>query len=366
MKVTVKGYLNVRVGKPSVNAPTYHYLIPGAELEVDGVLYDGDKVEGIDKWMKDGAGNYYWAGGINSDIVLSLSKKTSPAWFTQLNIESIWQKYGVKGEDITVAVLDTGVDINNKELSTTINGNNFWVAQNFDSPCNNINDLNGHGTRCASLIGARNLYDFNIGVAPKCNLLYCKISCDEEEPTLQSILDAIKWAIEKGSEIISISYFFCFDNDKEKQSFEESLNEIIAGKEVFLFACSGNNADSNNTLVKDYYPAAFNSFISVGATNGMKYSNITVENSNTIIHAPGIDIDSYGLKAIPDKASGTSFSTPIVAGIIALVIAKCKKLDRTWTVNQVKDSLFQTADLLDGFQDKKLINPTELFNKFFI
>jgi len=42
MKVTVTKYLNVRVGKPSVNAPCYQYLAPGSELEMHGNLYKGD------------------------------------------------------------------------------------------------------------------------------------------------------------------------------------------------------------------------------------------------------------------------------------------------------------------------------------
>lgn len=66
MKVAVKYYLNVRIGRPSVNAPCQQYLIPGNEIEVDGKLYDGDQFEGTYKWMKDEAGNYYWAGGLIS------------------------------------------------------------------------------------------------------------------------------------------------------------------------------------------------------------------------------------------------------------------------------------------------------------
>ena len=58
MKVTVKDYLNVRVGKPSVNAPCYQYIAPGSEIEVDGKLYTGDMYDGSDQWMKDEGGNY--------------------------------------------------------------------------------------------------------------------------------------------------------------------------------------------------------------------------------------------------------------------------------------------------------------------
>ena len=58
MKVTVTKYLNVRVGKASVNAPSYQYLAPGTILEVEDKTYKGDKYEDKDDWLKDAAGNY--------------------------------------------------------------------------------------------------------------------------------------------------------------------------------------------------------------------------------------------------------------------------------------------------------------------
>ncbi|SHK70613.1 hypothetical protein SAMN04488028_107198 [Reichenbachiella agariperforans] len=63
MKVTVTKYLNVRVGKPSVNAPCYQYLAPGSEIEVGEKLYLGDSYDGMDTWYRDEADNYYWSGG---------------------------------------------------------------------------------------------------------------------------------------------------------------------------------------------------------------------------------------------------------------------------------------------------------------
>ena len=66
MKVLVKHFLNVRAGKPSVNAPCYQYLAPGSEVEVDGKLYKGDQFEGINTWLKDDVDNYYWSGGVEN------------------------------------------------------------------------------------------------------------------------------------------------------------------------------------------------------------------------------------------------------------------------------------------------------------
>jgi hypothetical protein len=71
MKVTVKDFLNVRVGKPSVNAPTFQFLAPGSILDVEEKFFDGDKLEGNSLWVKDEADNYYWSGGIQRDHITS-------------------------------------------------------------------------------------------------------------------------------------------------------------------------------------------------------------------------------------------------------------------------------------------------------
>ena len=92
MKITVTKFLNVRVGKPSLNAPCYQYLAPGSELQTDGNLYKGDSYDGIDTWMKDNAGNYYWSGGVekenlNNQLLADISGKW---WLKNYNIPEIW------------------------------------------------------------------------------------------------------------------------------------------------------------------------------------------------------------------------------------------------------------------------------------
>ena len=88
MKVTVTKYLNVRVGKPSVNAPCYQYLAPGSILDVDGNIYKGDVFDGINTWLKDDSGNYYWVGGLDKDNFKNqlLTKITDKWWLQNFNI----------------------------------------------------------------------------------------------------------------------------------------------------------------------------------------------------------------------------------------------------------------------------------------
>lgn len=359
MKVTIKEYLNVRVGKPSVNAPCYQYLAPGSIIEVDGKLYEGDKFEGNNLWVKDLQNNYYWSGGIIETLVSSQSKITF-SWFKELKIEEIWQKYNSKGKNVTVAILDTGLNLKNKDFEA-LTPEQYYVVPSMAQydVCNTINDLVGHGTRCASIVGARNKLNFNIGIAPEIKLLIGKISCEKEIPIEKELLDTIQWAVNKGAEIISISYSFNLPNPTD---FEEKLAKIVQNKEVFIFASSGNKETTDdNWESKELFPAMSKYCISVGASYQGEVHKMTRQNSRTTIHAPGIQIESYGLSETPNPENGTSFSTPIVAGVMALAISYLKSKNKNWTSEQLITTLYQTGDNTQ-FENKKIINPSKLFS----
>src|SRR6186713_2671560 len=100
MKVTVKdNFLNVRIGRPSVNAECHQFLAPGSVIDVDGKLYPGDRFHGIDTWYKDAAGNYYWSGGVGSgDVKFNYN--------TLLGLPD--PICATKGDGVVVAIIDSG------------------------------------------------------------------------------------------------------------------------------------------------------------------------------------------------------------------------------------------------------------------
>ncbi len=365
MKVIVKEYLNVRVGKPSVNAPTYQYLAPGSQLDVDGVLYNGDLFEGNNKWLKDEVSNYYWAGGINlKDTFLEdRNNKVSFNWFKQLKIEEIWEQYKEKGANVTVAVLDTGFNSENLDLSLAVTKSTVLLNYVNAPKCNDITDKNGHGTRCASIIGSRNNNQYRIGIAPECKLLIGKISCNREIREHLSILKGIEWAIDNGAEIISISYGIVFDDIEKKKDFETKLLKIVFGKKVLIFASAGNNSDTK-PMFGENYPASFPCCISIGSTDNGLFSPLTLQSSSTIIHAPGVNIESYGLESTPSPDTGTSFSTPIVAGIVALAVSYYKKKhNNDWDPKELMKIVYATSSPL--VDNKKMIEPLAIFKKIY-
>jgi subtilisin family serine protease len=361
MKVTVKKYLNVRVGKASLNAPCYQYLAPGSELEVDGNLYKGDTYEGVDTWLKDAAGNYYWSGGIEKIINLIDQPlgnlKQSYQWFKDLGIEQIWSKYNEYGDNAMVAILDTGYDINNSDLPVPFLSKVF--VKDNSNPIT-IQDKVGHGTYCVSLI-ADNNKNFNIGIAPQSKTLIGKVSHVGEFPDFNLILDAIDWAIKAGADIISISLGLPLDNQTKIEGLQSTFNQIVQNKNVLIFASSGNSM-SGQIISKEFYPASFENCASVGTVQNNKLHNITVRSNKTILHTLGIDVEGYVLNNIIAKQSGTSISTPIIAGLMALAVSFVKKKNNgQWNSNELLDKLILTGDPLETFPNKKEVNILKFF-----
>ena len=83
-----------------------------------------------------------------------------------LGIPSVWSV--TQGEGVKVAVLDTGIDSDHPDLAEAIVGGRDFTGDG-------IEDVNGHGTHCAGIVGAR-MNDIGfIGVAPKADLLIGKV-----------------------------------------------------------------------------------------------------------------------------------------------------------------------------------------------
>jgi subtilisin family serine protease len=224
-----------------------------------------------------------------------------------------------------------------------------------------MNDENGdrHGTRCASIVGAANKRDWIVGIAPEARLLIGKLSISGALPKFKYILDGISWAIDKGADIVSVSYFEELDAN-EAATFQQQLSQLVQGKEILIFACAGNTSIPNKSA--EYYPASFTDCVSVGAsTLGGQISPITVLNGKTILHAPGDDIESYGPDDKPSPLSGTSFSTPIIAGIAALAVSFLKQKHGGWDSNSLLKKMISTASPINNNPNKKIINITNLF-----
>jgi len=350
MKVTITKYLNVRVGKPSVNAPCYQYLAPGSELEVDGHLYPGDKFEGIETWMKDDAGNYYWSGGIEkvhlySSVIQNISDKW---WIKDYQIPDIW-KMGLMGKGIKIAILDTGISYPHPALD--LDPQLFYDASKSPS---GVKDNFGHGTHCAGIIKAANNISSIIGIAYEAILYVGKVTNDDFGDKIEYLVDGIIWAISQSVDIISISKGDPFGGNGK---LEQVINE--ANRAGILIVAAAGNKEQGFPDDHIYYPARYSATLSVGGVDDKK--NIlsdTIVSNETNIFAPGKEIFSTYLNAGYCNLSGSSQAAPYLAAVAALLLEHKRKSTPSLKANEIKNIILNNSE---RFLYGSIINPIKLF-----
>jgi len=252
----------------------------------------------------------------------------------KISLPLAWET--IKGGNIIVAVIDTGIDYNHSDLSANIYSKG-WDFVNND---NDAMDDNGHGTHVAGIIGA--VTNNNIGVAGTCwnvKLLPVKILDKDGSDTVVDVLAmGILYAIDNGAKIINMS----FGGNGLSKTEEKSL-EIANSSGCVLVAASGNGGEDSIGDRQVCYPAAYTSvpIIAVGASdendNKASFSNYGPE--LTLI-APGVNIYSTLPNNYYGYMSGTSMATPFVSGICALILSLKPEL----VPGQVKDIIKDSCD----------------------
>ena len=222
---------------------------------------------------------------------------------------------GRYGEGITIAIIDTGVDINHPDLKDRIVGVKNFTSDDKYNP-SNVSDYVGHGTGVASIIGANGNI---IGVAPKCNLLILK-ALTRSGGRMAWVTDAINYAVSQGVDIINMSLGSTNKDDNMYMAIKKAIN-----KNIMVVTACGNNGDGKGNTVEINYPAGFNECISVGSISySRRCSRFSASNNAVDLATFGEGLNSRGvLMCYPNglykENKGTSFSCPFVSGSLALL-----------------------------------------------
>ena len=238
-------------------------------------------------------------------------------YLNYLNLNNIWENN--KGNGITIAVIDSGVDYDHPDLSGKISELSYNatldlvvkdnVLENGEYDWSLIDDEYGHGTAVTGVIAAKMNNSIGIvGIAPNVNILTIKAETDAFGYFYTSdLVFGIYYAIEQNVDIINMSFGSNFDY------FSEAI-KLAKLSDITCVAAAGNDSTASLT-----YPAADPNVIGVGALAADSYELAEYSNygDNTNIVAPGtvyttLKDGSYGEK------EGTSFAAPIVSAILAL------------------------------------------------
>lgn len=259
-----------------------------------------------------------------------------------LQAESAWKIS--KGNGVTVAVIDSGVNAEHVDLrNNVLQGKDFVDGDNDASP---VGD--DHGTGMASVIAGHGhgpgAADGVMGLAPEAKILPIRANIEGES----GFADEIRYAVDHGASIINISMDIRDWRSKAGGPPEDLAAISYALKrDVLIVAGTGNEGDR-----RVGFPAMAPGVLAVG---GINRSGTIWDESNygaeVLLTAPATSIVGAGWPGNKLRiGDGTSDSTAFVSAAAALLRSKFPDL----TAGQIANRLIKTAVLPDSAKDLSL------------
>lgn len=255
------------------------------------------------------------------------------SWTRTVNLPDAWSVSSGDPETV-VAVVDSGIRADHPDLQgKVVEGRNFAEDAPDES---DTTDVLGHGTGVAGIVAATG--DNGVGVAGSAmnvKLMPLKVGNDNGAPVSQ-IAQAVEHAVDNGADVINLS----LGSETESARLRQSL-DYAEQNDVIAVAASGNEPDTPT------FPGSWSTTISVGATtlDGSEMAQFSSRVSVTDLVAPGENVlSTYWTQQDGNTyayLAGTSFATPIVSGVAALLDSVNPDLD----VHQIRGIMRETAQL---------------------
>lgn len=272
-----------------------------------------------------------------------------------VDVESLYQQK-IFGENITVAVIDTGIY---PHLDFIFPKNRIIAFKDFVNGKTYPYDDNGHGTFVAgALCGGGVVNKKYMGVAPKVNVVSLKALNSNGETGALTILEAMQWIFDNRKKynikVVCMSFGAnpLRTSDPLKRGAERLWNDGIV-----VVSAGGNSGPEGETIKS---PGISPKIITVGALDDHRNENDEFDEKLFSVAefssrgpafsflkpdclASGVNIKGLkNSKELFTKMSGTSVSTPIVAGVCALICEKYSGI----SPNRVKYLLLKNAQTL--------------------
>lgn len=278
---------------------------------------------------------------------------TQISWhLLEINAENAWD-VSQGDTNIVVAIVDDAVRTTHEDIAPNLwvnhdeipdnqmdddgdgmvdNINGFDVADGNPNP-NPPSGSHGHGTFVAGCASAAT--DNGTGIASigfNCRLMAIKASQDNNGQTIDAGYLGVQYAAASGADVINMSW-----GSSQNSSFGQQVIFSAQNSGAVLVAGAGNDNTDN-----EFFPAAYEGVIAVGSIDqGGGKSGFSNYGSWIDLVAPGV---VYSTAAGNDESynisGGTSFSSPIVAGLAALVKAYNPELTASDIVTCLTSSAF--------------------------
>jgi len=242
----------------------------------------------------------------------------------------------ITGSGVTIAIIDTGVDLTHPDLSA-----NLVASYDFVDSDGTPQDGNGHGTNVAGIAAAA-LNGIGVsGVAPAAKILPVRVLNNSGSGSTSNVANGVIYAADR-AQILNLSLGSVYPNT----TLQNAINYAANTKGRLVVAASGNCGDSNypwngcTAQNQPSYPAAWSNVLAVAATdNSNAHASFSTSGSYVDVAAPGVDIYNTYIGNSYYYESGTSQATPHVAGLAALIWSKYP----SYTAAQVWNRITSTA-----------------------
>ena len=259
-------------------------------------------------------GGGVFGGGVNSSYLVH----NQDAW-NQIELFDAHRFTTRLGQNVKVAVVDTGADVNHKLLDGSFSPSNEWkdyIDADFDPSDELGGNFSGHGTAVSGII---------LQVAPNAEILPIRILDIDGTGDMDDLISAIIHAVNNNADIINLSL-----GSLSNSSVLKSAIQYAKKQGIYVVAAAGNenknkaNFPARYSSWKDYESHIFGVGSVDSRYNRSSFSNYGV---GAVMSAPGEAIQTTYPGDMFVNATGTSFATPIVAGGVALLLAEKSSVD---------------------------------------
>jgi thermitase len=254
---------------------------------------------------------------------------------------------------IIVAVLDTGIDLGNPDLTSRLwtnptAGRDGYSGDlhgyNFVNRTGNVQDNNGHGSHVTGILAsAGNNGNGIAGVDWNARIMPLKVLDADGGGSIQDAVNAIYFAADHGARVINASW----GGGESSQAMRDAIN--YAGSKGAVFVTAAGNEKLNNDASSSY-PASYrlpNELVVAAIDSAGNLASFSNYGARTVdLAAPGVNIWST-ITGGYASYSGTSMATPYVSGVVSLLAGLHPELDAAQLVLRVRDTAKKLGSL-DG------------------
>lgn len=234
-------------------------------------------------------------------------------WFTSWRIPEVWQA-GARGQGVTVAVVDSGVQASFPELAGAVLPGTDFAGGDGRVDAGPDEHERGHGTRMALFIAGQGGPLKLVGVAPEAKIL--PVSSDSG-----STGQEIRWAVDHGAKVVNLS----FSSIGQTTCPDETAQGVRYALDHGAVVVAGSGNDGVQSAGDP--PADCPGVLAVGAVD-LRARVWDKSNRGPYVSAtaPGVDMRSPSVKREIGASSGTSDSCALTSAAVALVWSRYPKL----------------------------------------